>query len=191
MVAGSQLLFLSLVIGLAIQRLAEQWLSSKNVKELRKQGGYEVGRGHLRLMQVLHGSWFLAMLLEVFLLRRNFRPQLALVASALFLCGQALRYAAITALGPRWTVPVMILPGAPAVNKGVYRYLRHPNYLGVILELIAVPLIHSAFLTSLIFSILNAFLLTVRIRTEEKALTEQNDYEVLFQGQKRLIPKIY
>jgi methyltransferase len=86
--------------------------------------------------------------------------------------GQSLRYAAILSLQWRWTVKIMTLPGLPLVRRGIYRYLRHPNYLGVVLEILAVPLLHTAYLTAILFSLANGLLLSVRIKTEDQALQE-------------------
>jgi methyltransferase len=88
----------------------------------------------------------------------------------IFVIGQSLRYAAIRTLGRRWTVRIVTLPDAPLVRSGIYRYLRHPNYLGVALEIAAVPLLHTAYLTAILFTLANACLLAVRIRAEERAL---------------------
>jgi methyltransferase len=191
MVTTSRLLFSAFALLLGIQRLAELRLSRRNEARIQALGGYEVGQGHFRAMQILHTGWFAAMLLEAWLLKRPFLPGLALPAAVLFSAGQALRYAAILALGRRWSVRVMIQPGEPAIRSGIYRYLRHPNYLGVALELLAAPLLHSAYLTGLVFSVLNAYLLSVRIRIEEQALSKGSDYAQVFQGQKRFIPKIF
>ena len=168
--------FAGIVGALALQRLVELRLSRRNENFILAQGGREHAPGQYRVMKVLHVSWFLSMLAEVFALKRPFRPLLSGLALALFLLGQRLRYAAIHTLGWRWTVRVMTLPGFPPVEEGIYRYLRHPNYLGVILEILAVPLLHNAYLTAILFSIANAGLLSWRIRTEEKALQEQNNY---------------
>lgn len=186
----TQWLFLFLVVALGIQRLMELHLSSRNERHILDMGGREHAPHQFRVMRVLHIAWFLAMLAEVFGLQRQFNPTLALVASLVFLVGQILRYAAIRTLGERWTVRVMTLPGAKPVHGGIYRYIRHPNYLGVILEIGAVPLLHNAYLTSIFFSIANTLLLTWRIRTEETALREQNDYEQIFADRPRFLPKL-
>jgi methyltransferase len=120
------------------------------------------------------------MLLEVFLGRRKFRPWLAGPALSLFVVGQALRLTAIGTLGRRWSTRVMTLPGQPVVQRGIYRYIRHPNYLGVELEILFAPLVHSAFLTSAVFGLANALLLRDRIRREEQALDEDNEYREMF-----------
>ncbi len=183
-------LFLFLVILLGIQRLAELHLSARNERRILQRGGYEYAPGQFRVMKLLHIAWFIAMLTEVFGLRRPFYPALALAAGLMLVLGQALRYAAIYTLGERWTVRVMILPGVNPVNRGIYRFIRHPNYLGVILEIAAVPLLHTAYLTAIFFSIANALLLTWRIHTEESALKDNNDYEQVFAERPRFLPKM-
>ena len=182
--------FLFLVIALGIQRLAEVQRSSRNERHIMGSGGYEVAANQFRVMKALHVGWFVSMLVEVFGLQRTFHPALALIASLVFVSGQALRYAAIYTLGDRWTVRVMVLPGAEPIDRGIYRFIRHPNYFGVMLEIAAVPLIHSAYLTAIFFSAANALLLTWRIRTEEAALNDQNNYEQTFAGRPRFLPKM-
>lgn len=186
---STQWLFLILVILIAIQRLAELRRSRRNELRILAQGGQEHAPGQFTVMRVMHIAWFLALLAEVFVLHQFFRPELALIAAFLFISGQILRYAAIQTLGERWTVRVMTLPGAEPVNRGIYRFIRHPNYLGVALEIAAVPLLHSAYLTAFFFSIANALLLTWRIRTEEMALNEQNHYGRVFANRPRFLPK--
>jgi methyltransferase len=123
-------------------------------------------------MKALHAGWFIAMLVEVDVLQRPFIPGLSVLALVTFAAGQTLRYAALLSLKWRWTVRVMIIPGLPPVQSGIYRYLRHPNYVGVVLEILAAPLIHSAYVTAIVFSLANLLLLRARIRTEDKALLE-------------------
>ncbi|HEX5807853.1 MAG TPA: isoprenylcysteine carboxylmethyltransferase family protein [Anaerolineales bacterium] len=183
-------IFLILVILLGGQRLAELRLSARHDRRILALGGREHAPGQFRVMRWMHIAWFFAMLAEVFSLQRPFQPALALVASLGFLAGQALRYAAIHTLGERWTVRVMTLPGAKPVSQGIYRFIRHPNYLGVMLEIAAVPLLHSAYLTAIFFSIANALVLAWRIRTEETALKEQNNYEQAFAGRPRFLPRL-
>jgi len=181
--------FVAILVFLALQRLFELRLSRRNETHIRAQGGREHASGHFGWMKLLHTSWFVAMIAEVWWLKRPFKPPLAAGAFVTFLAGQSLRYAAIRTLGSRWSVRIMTLPGAPPVDRGVYRYLRHPNYLGVILELAAVPLLHSAYLTSLLFSLANTLLLHVRIRAEERALDDHNAYTAVFARRPRLIPR--
>ena len=164
--------FTGLVALLALQRIYELRLSGRHEAVIRSQGGREHAAWQVGAMKALHASWFIAMLVEVHGLHRSFLPGLSLLALVTLLAGQSLRYAAIRSLGWRWTVNVMTLPGLPLVRNGIYRYLRHPNYLGVVLEILAVPLLHSAYVTAFVFSLANMILLSARIRAEDCALRE-------------------
>jgi methyltransferase len=167
-----RLLFAGFVVALGVQRLFELRLSRRNERRIRQRGGREHTPETYRWIVALHAAWFVSMLLEVFAGKRTFRPRLAALALSVFAAGQALRLTAIRTLGWRWSTRVMTVPGpegAP-VRHGIYRYIRHPNYLGVELEILAAPLMHSAYLTSAVFGVANALLLRDRIRREEQAL---------------------
>jgi methyltransferase len=166
--------FAIFIAGLGLQRLFELRLSRRNEKMMRRRGGREHSPETYRWIVTLHAAWFAAMILEVFAGRRRFRPGLAALALPLFAAGQALRLIAIRTLGWRWSTRVMTVPGpegAP-VRHGIYRHIRHPNYLGVELEILAAPLLHSAYLTSVVFGLANALLLRDRIRREEQVLSQ-------------------
>ena len=165
-------LFACFVAALVMQRLLELRLSRKNERRMRQRGGREHTPETYRWIVSLHTAWFAAMLLEVFAGRRTFRPRLAALALSLFAAGQALRLIAIRTLGWRWSTRVMTVPGPEGarVQYGIYRYIRHPNYVGVELEIVAAPLVHSAYITSAVFGVANALLLRDRIRREEQAL---------------------
>ena len=165
-----RLLFLGFVAALGAQRLFELRLSHRNERRMRRHGGREHAPETYRWIVTLHAAWFAAMLLEVFVGRRKFRPRLAVLAFGVFAAGQVLRLTAIRTLGWRWSTRVMTVPGESPVQHGIYRYIRHPNYLGVELEILAVPLVHCAYLTSAVFGVANALLLRARIRREEQAL---------------------
>jgi methyltransferase len=182
--------YLIVVLALAAQRLLELRLSRRNEALIRAAGGREHAPHQVTWMKVIHTSWFAAMLVEVFAGRRPFHPWLAGPAALLFLAGQALRYAAIRTLGWRWTIRVMTVPGAPPVTSGLYRAIRHPNYVGVALEVAAVPLLHSAYLTAAVYTLANALLLAARIRAEERALDQANDYYRSFAGRPRFLPQV-
>ena len=167
---GTRLLFLCFVAALGVQRLFELRLSRCNDRRMLQRGGREHAPGTYRWIVTLHAAWFATMLLEVFTGKRKFHPRLAALALGLFAAGQALRLTAIRTLGWRWSTRVMSMPGEAPVQHGIYRYMRHPNYLGVELEILAAPLLHSAYLTSAVFGVANALLLRDRIRREEQAL---------------------
>jgi methyltransferase len=167
---ATRLLFLGFVAGLGLQRLFELRLSRRNERTMRERGGREHAPETYRRIVALHAAWFAAMLLEVFAGRRAFRPWLAALAFGIFAAGQALRLTAIRTLGRRWSTRVMTVPGEAPVQHGIYRHIRHPNYLGVQLEILAAPLVHSAYITSAAFGVANLLLLRDRIRREEQAL---------------------
>ena len=183
----TRLLFLGFVATLGLQRLFELRLSRRNVQRILQGGGREHAPETYRWIVALHTAWFASMLLEVFAGRRRFRPHLAAIAFPLFAAGQALRLMAIRTLGPRWSTRIMTLPGAAPVQRGIYRYIRHPNYLGVELEILSAPLVHSAYLTSAVFGAANLLLLRARIRREEQALAEDNQYWEVFGGGREII----
>jgi methyltransferase len=185
----SVLLFTALLALVAVQRLYELRLSRRHERELRRRGGREHAPEQMKWMVACHAGWLVAMPLEVYLLSRPFLWPLAALALAAFAVGQALRYAAIRELGPRWTVRVITVPGEKVTRGGVFRRVRHPNYAGVILEIAALPLVHSAYLTSLVFSGLNALVLRRRIRAEEAALAADSDFDEAFRVRPRLVPR--
>jgi methyltransferase len=161
------LAFLALIAG---ERISEVLRSRKNAAWAFARGGVESCHDQILLMKLLHGSFFAACALEVVVLGRPFLPWLGIPMLALALAAQALRYWAVHSLGERWNVRVITIPGMPLVTGGPYRFLKHPNYLAVVLEVFAIPLIHTAYLTAVSFSFLNGVLLHRRIRCEERAL---------------------
>lgn len=159
------------LIGLvAAERLAELVVSNRNLRWSRQRGGIETGAGHYPAMVALHTGLLAGCLLEVWLLNRSFVPALGWPMLVVVIAAQALRWWCITTLGKQWNTRVVVVPGAPRVDRGPYRYLRHPNYVAVVAEGIALPLVHSTWLTAAVFSALNAVLLSVRIRSESRAL---------------------
>jgi methyltransferase len=184
----SRFLFTGLIALLALQRVSEMRLSKANEARMVARGGQEHFPGHFTVMKLLHLGWFASMLAEVFLLKRPFLPVLTSAAAVLLAAGQSLRYAAIRQLGWRWSVRIFTLPGQKPEAAGIYQYIRHPNYLGVILEIAAVPLIHTAYLTALLFSLANGILLSVRISREEEALEASQSYNRFFSNRPRFLP---
>ena len=163
------ILVLAFTLALVAQRLVELRISARHVVLLRARGAIEHGREHFPLFVLVHALLPLGMLAETAWLGARPGPLwplwLALLAGA-----QVLRYAAIRALGPYWNVRVWVVPGAPRVRTGPYRRLRHPNYVAVVVELIAAPMLFGAWRTAIVVSALNAIALWVRIRCEERAL---------------------
>jgi methyltransferase len=161
---------------LALERATELMISRRNRRWALDQGALEFGQAQLLPMKLLHSAFLCGCVLEVWAGSRAFLPALGWPCLGLALACQALRYWVIGSLGKRWNVSVLVLPGVPVEVGGPFRFLRHPNYLAVVLEGLAIPLVHSAWLTALLFSTLNAALLRVRIACEEAALREHGNY---------------
>jgi methyltransferase len=181
--------YLALLALLGLERIGELLLSRRNAAVMVARGAIEVGQRHFRAMKLLHTAFLVACAAEVIVLRRPFVPLLAVAMLVLVILAQVLRYWAVFTLGTRWNVRVLVTPGDAAVVTGPYRYVRHPNYLAVIVEGFAVPLVHSAWLTALAFTVCNAALLTVRIRCEEAALAEHCRYRERVGTLRRFIPR--
>jgi methyltransferase len=162
--------YLLLVALVAAERLAELAVTRANLAWARRHGGVEYGRGHYPWMVLAHAGLLAAAPLEVWLLHRPFIPALGWPMLAVVLAAQALRWWCVATLGRRWNTRVVVIPGLPLVRHGPYRWLRHPNYLAVAAEGVALPLVHSAWLTAIGFTVANAVLLWVRIRVEDRAL---------------------
>lgn len=186
----TRVLYTILVLAAAVGRLLELRVANRNLRLLLAHGGVEASPGHYPWMVTLHSAWLAACLLEVWLLRRPFLPILALVSLVVFLGAFALRMWVISTLGERWTTRIVCLPGAAPITGGPYRWLRHPNYTAVILEIASLPLVHTAWMTCLVFSLLDGILLRIRIRAEEEALRRLSGYEVAFAGRPRLVPGV-
>jgi methyltransferase len=182
----SRALYFGFLAVLALERLFELRLSRRNAAAAFARGGTEVGKLHFRVMAALHAAFLVSCALEVVVLGRAFPGALGFAALAAALCAQGLRYWAIATLGQRWNVRVIVVPGEAPVTSGPYRFVRHPNYAAVILEMAAVPLIHGAFWTAALFSCANAAVLAVRIRAEERALG--GAWERAFASLPRFVP---
>jgi len=162
--------YVLLIGAVALERVAELVVSQRNLAWSRARGGVEFGSGHYPTMVVLHTALLVGCVAEVALLDRPFLPALGWPMLAVVLGAQVLRWWCISTLGRQWNTRVVVVPGAPRVTGGPYRLLSHPNYVAVIAEGIALPLVHSAWITACVFTVLNAALLATRIRTENTAL---------------------
>jgi methyltransferase len=147
-----------------LQRLGELWLSNRNTRRLLAHGAREVGASHYPLIVAVHTTWLAALWWLA-----PAQP-IALVWLALYVLLQAARIWVLTSLGARWTTRIIVLPDAPLVKAGPYRFVSHPNYVVVASEIAALPLVWGLWPVALIFSALNAAILAVRIREENRAL---------------------
>ena len=160
-----------LILAVGLERLAELVVSKRNAAWSMARGGVETGLSHYPFMVVLHTGLLVGCLVEVAVADRPFLPWLGWPMLVLVLASQALRWWCITTLGPRWNTRVIVVPGLPPVTSGPYRFLRHPNYVAVVVEGFALPLVHTAWITALVFTVLNIPLLAIRVRCEDAALT--------------------
>ena len=160
------------VLAVGAERLVELAVSKRNLAWAFAHGGREYGRGHYPAMVLLHFALLVGCVVEVWVFDRPFLPALGWTMVAVVLATQALRWWCISTLGRRWNTLIVVIPGLPLVKGGPYRWLRHPNYVAVVVEGIALPMVHTAWITAVTFTVLNAFLLRVRIRAEEDALTQ-------------------
>jgi methyltransferase len=167
----TSLAFFTVLVGLvALERLAELVVSKRNAAWSLRMGGYETGRDHYPVMVLLHTGLLVGMLVEAWVRRPEVPALLAGTMLVLVLASQGLRWWCIATLGRRWNTRVIVVPGLPLVTSGPYRYLSHPNYVAVVVEGVALPLVHAAWVTAVVFTVANAALLTVRLRVENAAL---------------------
>jgi methyltransferase len=186
--ADTRVLYTVLIGLVAAGRLGELRVAGRNFRNLLARGGVEAAPEHYRWMVLLHAGFLVACPVEVWFMGRPFLPALGFPMLLLVILAAILRWWVIVTLDGRWTTRIVCLPGAVPVTGGPYRFLRHPNYLAVIVEMFALPLVHTAWLTAVIFSVLNAVILRVRIRAEEEALSRLSDYGAVFAGRPRLLP---
>ncbi|WP_346244060.1 isoprenylcysteine carboxyl methyltransferase family protein [Shouchella clausii] len=167
-----------------IQRLVEVRVARRNERWLKAQGGVEAGTAHYPWMVTLHCGFFISLLIEVTLSNIAFSCWSA-IPLAIVVIAQIIRIWALSSLGKYWNTKIIVLPEAPVIEKGPYRFLRHPNYMVVVAEIAFVPLLFQAYWTAIVFSLLNAAMLTIRIPTEEAALQGETDYGERFKEKKR------
>ena len=162
--------YVVLVAVVGVERLAELVVAQRNLAWSRERGGVEFGSAHYPVMVVLHTGLLVGCLAEVFWLHRPFIPALGWPMLAVVIAAQGLRWWCISTLGRQWNTRVVVIPGAERVSGGPYRLMSHPNYVAVVAEGIALPLVHSAWITAAVFTVLNAVLLYTRINVENSAL---------------------
>lgn len=182
----SQQAYCGLVLLVGVERLFELWLSRRNLHRALARGGREYGRRHFAVMALMHTAFLFACAAEVVFLDRSFHWVLGAPMLVLTVAAQVLRYWAITTLGERWNTRIVVVPDSEPVTSGPYRWIRHPNYVAVVVELFALPLVHGAWWTAISFSAANAWVLTVRIRAEEQALGVH--YQQAFANRPRFVP---
>jgi methyltransferase len=162
--------YVLLVAAIGAERLVELVVAERNRRWSRERGGTEFGSRHYPVMVILHTGLLAGCLFEAVALHRPFLPALGFPMLALVVAAQVLRWWCITTLGRQWNTRVIVVPGASRITGGPYRMIPHPNYVAVIVEGFALPLVHSAWITALVFTVLNAALLKTRLSVENTAL---------------------
>lgn len=168
--------FFYLLVGFVIvQRLLEVAYARSNERLMKQEGAIEAGAGHYKWIVLLHVFFFVSLVGEVEMWEPSYGRSW-LFFLAVFIVAQILRVWALASLGRFWNTKILVLPGATKVKSGPYRWIPHPNYVVVAMEIASLPLIFGAWRTAIVFSIANALLLLlVRIPAEEKALRELKD----------------
>ncbi|MGW7286583.1 isoprenylcysteine carboxyl methyltransferase family protein [Streptomyces sp. NPDC054847] len=161
-----------LVSAVAAERVVELVVARRNAAWTLARAGVEHGRGHYPVMVALHTALLTGCLIEVAIADRPFVPALGWSMLGVVVLAQALRWWCIRTLGPYWNTRVIVVPGARLVRAGPYRFARHPNYVAVVAEIAALPLVHSAWLTAVVLTAANAVLMGVRVRCENTALAQ-------------------
>ncbi len=162
--------YVLLIVAVALERVAELVVSRRNLAWSRAHGGTEFGKSHYPVMVTLHTGLLAGCLVEAIVLHRPFIPALGWPMLTIVVAAQGLRWWCIATLGRQWNTRVVVVPGAARVAGGPYRFLSHPNYVAVVAEGAALPLVHTAWITAVAFSVLNAALMTTRIQVENAAL---------------------
>ena len=163
------LLAAGLLLLATLQRLVELIIANRNTRALLAKGAYEVGRGHYPAIVFFHVAWLVVLWGGLVFGLTRFQPWFAIA----YLAVQILRIWVMASLGRYWTARIIVVPHAPLVRKGPYRFIRHPNYLVVVLEIALLPLALGSWPLALGFSIVNAILLAWRIRTENATFLDR------------------
>jgi methyltransferase len=162
--------YYTLLAVIGVERVCELVVSTRHANASLRRGGVESGAGHFPVMVALHVLLLVGCVVEPLALHRTFIPALGYPMMAVVVAANALRWWCIATLGPSWSARVIVISGMPLVRSGPYRWFAHPNYVAVIIEGAALPLAGSAWITAGTFTVLNAALLTVRLRCETRAL---------------------
>ena len=178
----------TILAALVVERTAELRLSNRNARLAFARGGIELGRGQYRIIVAFHTLFIAACAAGATRYAPAFPPALSMAALAGEIAAQALRYWSVATLGQNWNTRVIVIPDVEPVTSGPYRYIRHPNYVAVALEIACVPLIRGLVTIAIVFSAGNAILLAFRIRLEERALGKS--YQTAFASRPRFIPSV-
>ncbi len=187
----SVLAYLVLLAIVALLRLYELRLSRLHQREMVSRGASKVEEPRFRWMVVLHTGVLIGAACEVVFMKRPFIPILAAVCFVLFIGANAVRWWVIHTLGEHWNVQVMNSTGLGVITSGPFRYVRHPNYAAVFVEMLVLPLMHTAWITALVGSAAHVLVLSQRLATEEKVLFSDARYRDAMSGKPRFLPGLF
>jgi methyltransferase len=182
------MLYLYFLAFTALEILGETWLSARNSRALLQRGAVEIAPLLLPLMALLYAVMYFGSLAEHLWIPRTISPSWAVVFAAVYCAAKILKFWAIASLGDYWTMRVLILPKSRVVTQGPYRWIRHPNYVAVLLEIAATTLIGKSFYTFFVVIVLFSVTLVFRIRQEEAALGKYTDYQGKMGLRRRFLP---
>jgi methyltransferase len=180
--------YLLLLAALVAERMLELWLSDRNRRRAFARGGVEVGRVQYRIMVAFHTLFIVSCAAEAMLRDPSISPVVTIAALIGEGAAQGLRWWSIAALGEAWNTRIIVNDLLPVQTSGPYRYVRHPNYVAVVVEIACIPLIRGLVITATVFSIGNAIILAFRIPLEEQALGDS--YRRAFSSIRRFIPRL-
>ena len=183
--------YISLLVLVGIERLIELKISRRHQKRMAEQGVRKIYEPHWRWMVLFHGAVLVAAGAEVLFLRRPLIPWLAVSMTALFVLSNLLRWWAIRLLAGVWNMGVMESPRIKVVTSGPYRWVRHPNYTGVVAEVFSLPLIHTAWITAFAGTALYLELVRRRVQLEDSVLLADPAYRLAMSGKPRFIPGLF
>jgi methyltransferase len=187
----SRIAFLALLLAVALLRFVELRISRRHQQGMVARGAAKVAEPKFRWMVLLHTAVLAGAAVEVILLRRPFLPWLAVPMFSIFLAANAVRWWVIRTLGEHWNVQVMDSTRLGVVTSGPFRYVRHPNYAAVFAEMLALPLIHTAWITAAAGAIAHMGVLAQRLSTEERVLFASPEYRAAMTGKPRFLPGLF
>ena len=183
--------YLALLGLVGIGRLVELGISRRNQRQLEKRGVRKVAEPHFRWMVLLHGGVLIAAAVEVVVLHRPLIPALAIPMAVLFVLANLLRWWVIRTLAGHWNVQVMASSNVGVVTSGPYKWVRHPNYVAVVIELFSLPMIHTAWITALVGTIANLEVLRRRLAVEDGVLLANPIYRASMGSKPRFLPRLF
>lgn len=172
----------------ALEILGETWISARNSRALLQRGAVEIAPALLSIMTLLYGLMYFGSMVEYFFVPRNISLGWAVIFASLYGLAKIIKFWAIASLGSYWTMRVLILPKSEVVTAGPYKWIRHPNYVAVLMEIAATTLIGKSFYTFLVVIVLFSVTLVFRIRQEEAALEKYSDYRGRMGMRRRFLP---